>query len=80
MRTPEDVLIAHGCEDFIVGGYSDLSVAMIEFAKEYHAEKNKDELTLFLDFLLKENYCDSDVYAESPTAIDRYLHPELRKK
>ena len=79
MRTPEDVLIAHGCEDFIVGGYSDLSVAMIEFAEEYHAEKNKDELTLLLDFLLKENYCDSDAVTEI-TAIDRYLHQELRDK
>lgn len=33
----------------------------------------KTELTSFLDFLLKEGYCDSDVYAEPPTAIDQYL-------
>jgi len=78
MRAPEDVLIAHGCIDFIVGGYSDLSVAMFEFAIEYHEEKNKDELTSFLNFLLKEGYCDSDVYCEGNSAIDRYLHPKLR--
>jgi len=42
---------------------------MIEFAEEY----KKDILTDFLDFLLKEGYCDSDVYSEPPTAIDRYL-------
>ena len=78
MRTPEDVLIAHGCGDFIVGGYSDLSEAMIEFAKEYHTEKNKDELTSFLDYLLEAGYCDSDVYCEGSSAIDRYMHPKLR--
>ena len=33
----------------------------------------KTELTDFLDFLLKEGYCDTDVYAEPPTAIDQYL-------
>ena len=43
--------------------------AMIEFAEEY----KKDILTDFLDFLLKEGYCDSDVYSEPPTAIDQYL-------
>ncbi len=43
--------------------------AMIEFADEY----KKDILTDFLDFLLKEGYCDTDVYCEPPTAIDQYL-------
>ena len=37
------------------------------------SEQTKIELTQFLDFLLKEGYCDVDVYAEPPTAIDQYL-------
>ena len=36
------------------------------------------ELTEFLSYLLKNNYCDSDVYDEPPTAIDGYL--ELKRK
>lgn len=36
-------------------------------------EDVKIHLTQFLDFLLKEGYCDTDVYAEPPTAIDQYL-------
>jgi len=35
------------------------------------------QLKDFLDYLLQEGYCDSDVYDESPTAIDRYM--ETRK-
>lgn len=31
------------------------------------------ELEKFLQFLLKNSYCDSDLYDESPTAIDAYL-------
>jgi hypothetical protein len=41
-------------------------------------EYSKEELTSFLKFLLDELYVDSDVYSEPPTAIDKYLHPELR--
>ncbi|KKM93745.1 hypothetical protein LCGC14_1205390 [marine sediment metagenome] len=37
------------------------------------------ELTSFLDFLLKNGYCDTDVYSEPPSAIDRYMHPSLKK-
>lgn len=37
------------------------------------SEEAKTELTLFLEFLLKEGYCDSDAYTESPTVIDQYL-------
>ena len=33
----------------------------------------KDELTRYTDFLLKNGYCDSDVYCEGNSAIDRYL-------
>jgi len=42
-------------------------------------EYTKSELTNFLDFLLKNGYCDSDVYSEPPSAIDRYMHPELNQ-
>ena len=48
------------------------------YAKQVAKERVKDELTSFLNFLLKEGYCDADVYAEPPSAIDRYMHPKLR--
>ena len=41
-------------------------------------EKEKQLLEDFLDFLLKEGYCDSDVYTEPPSAIDRFMHPKLK--
>ncbi len=37
------------------------------------SEEVKIHLTQFIDFLLKNGYCDTDVYAEPPTAIDQYL-------
>ena len=40
----------------------------------------KDELTNYTDFLMKESYFDSDVYCEGNSAIDRYMHPNLRDK
>ena len=40
---------------------------------DYNDQFKKDILTDFLDFLLKEGYCDTDVYCEPPTAIDQYL-------
>jgi len=43
-------------------------------------EWSKDLLTEYTDFLLKEGYCDSDVYCEPPSAIDRFLIPQLRDK
>lgn len=36
-------------------------------------EETKIHLTQFLDYLLKEGYCDTDVYCEPPTAIDGYM-------
>ena len=36
------------------------------------------ELEAFLQFLLKEGYCDVDVYAEPPTAIDRYMEQKYQ--
>ena len=44
----------------------------------YVKKQAKDEITKFQDFLLKHGYCDVDVYAEPPTAIDRYFNPKLR--
>lgn len=33
----------------------------------------KTEITSFLDFLLKQGYCDSDVYSEPPSVIDQFF-------
>jgi hypothetical protein len=38
----------------------------------------KLQLKAYTDFLLEAQYCDSDVYSEEPTAIDRFMNPELR--
>ena len=37
------------------------------------SEEVKIHLKAYTDFLLKEGYCDTDVYSEAPTAIDQYL-------
>lgn len=42
----------------------------------------KDELTEYTNFLLKNSYCDCDIYGsslEGPSAIDLYMHPNLIK-
>ena len=44
-----------------------------EGAEKLLNEFEKEVLTDFLEFLLKNGYCDSDVYAEPPIAIDQYL-------
>jgi hypothetical protein len=38
----------------------------------------KKKLTEYTEFLVNEGYCDIDVYTEPPTAIDKFLNPELR--
>ena len=43
-------------------------------------EWSKNLLTEYTDFLLKNGYCDTDVYCEPPSAIDRFFHPELVDK
>ena len=40
----------------------------------------KDVLTRYTEFLLDFGYCDADVYCEPPSAIDRFLFPNLRDK
>jgi len=40
----------------------------------------KDLLTEYTDFLLKNGYCDTDVYCEPPSAVDRFLIPQLRDR
>ena len=57
----------------------ELIIELYENRESYAKELVKDELTKFLDFLLKNGYCDSDVYSEPPSAIDRYMHPKLNQ-
>ncbi len=38
-----------------------------------------DTLKDYTDFLLKEGYCDTDVYDEQPTAIDQFLNDTASK-
>ncbi len=52
--------------------------AISKHRESYATEKAKTEITAFLDFLLKQGYCDADVYVEPPTAIDQYFNPKLR--
>ena len=52
---------------------SDLKDLIKSYILQSQEENIKIELTNFLDFLLKNGYCDTDVYAEPPTAIDQYL-------
>jgi hypothetical protein len=43
--------------------------------KELKDRSDKMELLkAYTDFLLENGYCDSDVYDEPPTAIDRFLN------
>ena len=39
----------------------------------------KIHLKQYTDYLLKNGYCDSDVYDEKPTSIDRYLKHIMKK-
>ena len=39
----------------------------------------KEVLTHYTEFLVKSGYCDTDVYNEPPSAIDRFLYPKIDK-
>ena len=69
-ESKEDILLSKGVT-FATSKhhYPYLFKSVLEAMDEY----SKSELTKFLDFLLKEGYCDTDVYSEPPTAIDQYL-------
>ncbi len=44
--------------------------------KALKLRKRSDELTLlekYTNFLLEHCYCDTDVYSETPTAIDEFM-------
>jgi len=38
----------------------------------------KEALHDYTNFLLKEGYCDTDVYCEGNSAIDKFLNPKLK--
>jgi len=56
---------------------NELTQQQLALINHFDTEARKDELQPFLDFLLKEGYCDADVYAEPPkkdlTVIDAYI-------
>ena len=56
--------------DCSISIHGEIFNAMQQFAMQ--------QLEEYTNFLLKEGYCDTDVYCEPPTAIDRFIHPKLR--
>lgn len=42
--------------------------------KKIDLETVRTLLELYNDFLLKNRYTDADIYAEEPTAIERFFH------
>ena len=52
---------------------------ILDWWKAKIEEYGKDLLTDYTEFLLKDGYCDSDVYSEGNSAIDRFMHPEIDK-
>jgi len=50
-----------------------------EFMCRQMDEYGKYIITEYTTFLLKRGYCDSDVYDEPPSAIDRFYIPILDK-
>ena len=51
---------------------SDSSLERIGILRKFMEQYAKEEVTTFQEFLLKNGYCDVDVYAEPPTAIDQF--------
>lgn len=41
--------------------------------EELHNNSNLTLLNEYTEFLIKNSYCDTDVYSESPTAIDDFM-------
>lgn len=48
--------------------------------EKLHKSIDPQILKDYTDFLLKEGYCDSDVYDDTPTAIDQFLLILNKKK
>lgn len=46
---------------------------ILRFAEQSKSDYLQTKLTEYTDFLLKHGYVDTDVYAEPPTAIDKFL-------
>jgi hypothetical protein len=74
METPIKFLEEKNIQEFWYDPCSEQSINLSKVLEEYA----KIEITRFLDFLLKEGYCDSDVYSEPPTAIDQYYEKKRK--
>jgi len=59
--------------------YEDEIFVLLKYVFELMEEYAKETLSDYTDFLLDHGYCDTDVYCEPPTAIDRFMHPKLNK-
>ena len=59
--------------DYSLPFYQAIFVLMEDYAAQKCREREKEVVTEFQDFLLKNGYCDTDVYAEPPTAIDQFF-------
>lgn len=54
----------------------DLRVALLTTLKQQREKVLED----YTNWLVKHRYCDSDVYAEEPKAVDRYLIEQQDEK
>jgi len=77
MKTPLEIFykyhVYHECNEWSFNYMEEEE--SVEAMNEYAIEV----LTFYTDFLVKNGYCDTDVFHEYPTAIDRFMHPELNK-
>jgi|WetSurMetagenome_2_1015567.scaffolds.fasta_scaffold987341_2 hypothetical protein len=55
-----------------------IEVEVIRKIGEY-SNHDKELLEKYTKFLLDNSYVDCDVYCEPPSAIDRFMFPELNK-
>jgi len=70
MKTKEQILDELGFDYAKFKFDNEYSAKNILLAMEEYA---KEMLEAYTQFLVKEGYCDTDVYSEPPTAIDQFL-------